>query len=196
MTAQKVYTKIGDKGSTFLADGQKVKKTSLRIETYGSVDELNAFVGLFKDQLAAYQNIETVKSIFTDCIPNIQNELFIIGSELSGFVVRNEQKDCLFTEASVSRLEKEMDEFSKLLPPLKDFVLPGGHLCNSSAHIVRTVCRRVERLVLRMDDTEPVRSEIKIYFNRLSDWFFVVSRLLSLLLGSPEIKWEKSRVLS
>ncbi len=119
----------------------------------------------------------------------IQNELFEIGSELACFAVKKGSEFSLGLE-SIQRLEKEMDTYSRTLKELKNFVLPGGHLANTGGHLARCVCRRAERLILKLDEIDPVRSEIKIFINRLSDWFFIATRVVTQVSESPEIIWQ------
>jgi cob(I)alamin adenosyltransferase len=190
MRLTKIYTKVGDKGTTMLADGRKVAKDSPRIETYGTVDELNAFLGLFRDVLAkegggGFGDLD-------QALARIQNEMHDLGGELS---MPHERLDTsrqqVVTSASVARLEREIDELNAPLPPLANFVLPGGHVANSHAHVCRTICRRAERLVVALAATETVRDEPRIYLNRLSDWLFVVGRVVSARLKIPEILWQQ-----
>lgn len=190
----KIYTKIGDKGTTQLATGQCVSKSNVRIEAYGTVDELNAVVGMLRDTIQA-ANVSTV-----DCadiilmIAKIQNELFDVGGELSvPSEVLNTALQQVVQSTDIQRLEMEMDAFNERLPPLSNFVLPGGHIANSAAHLARTVCRRAERAVVRMSEEIAVRGEAKIYLNRLSDWFFVLSRELSRRHGVEEVIWAQNK---
>ena len=190
----KIYTKIGDKGTTQLASGQCVSKSNVRIEAYGTVDELNAVVGMLRDTIQA-ANVSTV-----DCadiilmIAKIQNELFDVGGELSvPSEVLNTALQQVVQSTDIQRLEMEMDAFNERLPPLSNFVLPGGHIANSAAHLARTVCRRAERAVVRMSEEIAVRGEAKIYLNRLSDWFFVLSRELSRRHGVEEVIWAQNK---
>ena len=190
----KIYTKIGDKGTTQLATGQCVSKSNGRMEAYGTVDELNAVVGMLRDTIQA-ANVSTV-----DCadiilmIAKIQNELFDVGGELSvPSEVLNTALQQVVQSTDIQRLEMEMDAFNERLPPLSNFVLPGGHIANSAAHLARTVCRRAERAVVRMSEEIAVRGEAKIYLNRLSDWFFVLSRELSRRHGVEEVIWAQNK---
>jgi cob(I)alamin adenosyltransferase len=193
MRLTKIYTKVGDKGTTGLANGEEVSKSSLRIEAYGTVDELNAHVGFFRDLLLEEPNAETFPSLIQQ-LKAIQNELFNVGGELStpanSLDISRQQ---VVTEASTKRLETEMDFFNESLPPLANFILPGGHKANSAAHLARTVCRRAERCVVRLAESESIRREVQIYLNRLSDWFFVVGRVVSKKLEVPEVLWEQNK---
>lgn len=186
----KIYTRVGDKGSTMLATGERVLKSNVRIEAYGTVDELNSMVGFLRDSIASDQRL----SDLCELLSKIQNELFDVGGELSvPLDVLDTRRQQVVSLADVTRLEQEMDAFNELLPPLENFVLPGGHLANSTAHIVRTVCRRAERAVVRMSEQDAVRDEIRIYLNRLGDWFFVLSREISRRLGVPEVLWAQNK---
>jgi len=184
----KIYTKTGDKGETRLASGLKVAKDSIRIDAYGQVDELNSFMALMRDELSTDS-----KNIFQDLLDKIlviQNELFDLGSELATPVEKlDPSKQPIISEQQTSRLEQEIDSLSAELKPLTNFVLPGGNRSNSLAHIARTICRRVERTCVGLSKQEDVRSEGLIYLNRLSDWLFTVSRVISHRLNIEEILW-------
>ena len=190
MRLTKIYTKVGDKGLTMLASGAKVPKDSPRIETYGTVDELNSFLGLWRDTLM------TSGAGFADLIAQvgvIQNEIFDLGGELATPAeILDTAKQQVVTKDSIARLEREMDAYNEALPPLANFVLPGGHQANSLAHVCRTVCRRAERLIVHLASVEPIRDEPRIYLNRLSDWLFVASREVSRRLGVPEVIWQQA----
>ncbi len=191
MRLTKIYTKVGDKGQTMLASGQKVPKDSLRIETYGTVDELNAFLAVLHDHLAADAN--KFKDLI-DRIAAVQNETFDLGGELSMPPEKlDPTKQQVVSAAQIARLENEIDEYNEKLPPLANFVLPGGHPANSAAHVCRTVCRRAERLVVKLSREEPVRDDARIYLNRLSDWLFVASREISRRLGVAEVLWKQAK---
>jgi cob(I)alamin adenosyltransferase len=183
MGMQKVYTKTGDKGMTSLVSGEKVHKTDLRVEAYGCVDELNAHIGVLCEALRSVSVLQSLIAPLT----RVQHTLFDIGSELAcrgeGMHIAGVQ------EATVEELEKEMDQWALGLTRLTRFVLPGGHLVNAQAHVARTVCRRAERQVLRVAEVEAVRGEIVRYLNRLSDWFFVLSRWIVAQLGCEETFW-------
>ena len=186
----KIYTRVGDKGSTLLATGERVLKSNVRIEAYGTVDELNSMVGFLRDSIVDDPRLLDLCEPLT----KIQNELFDIGGELSvPLDVLDTQRQQVVAMADVERLEQEMDAFNELLKPLENFVLPGGHLANSTTHIVRTVCRRAERAVVRMSEQDAVRDEVRIYLNRLGDWFFVLSREISRRLGVPEVLWAQNK---
>ncbi len=186
----KIYTRVGDKGSTLLATGERVLKSNVRIEAYGTVDELNSMVGFLRDSIVDDRRLLDLCEPLT----KIQNELFDIGGELSvPLDVLDTQRQQVVSMADVARLEQEMDAFNEVLKPLENFVLPGGHLANSTTHIVRTVCRRAERAVVRMSEQDAVRDEVRIYLNRLGDWFFVLSREISRRLVVPEVLWAQNK---
>lgn len=190
MRLTKIYTKTGDKGQTSLADGSKVSKADLRIDTYGHVDELNSYVGLLRDELPDGDEM----SRWDEKLYLIQNELFDIGGELATpSESLNHEAAYLIRETSITRLEKEIDEMNDQLEPLKNFVLPGGHRSNSQAHVCRTVTRRCERAVHKLSEEFAVRPEIVKYLNRLSDWFFVFSRHVSRELNVSEVIWQQKK---
>jgi len=189
MRLTNIYTKVGDKGSTQLATGLKVPKTSHRIEAYGTVDELNSFVGLLRDDLRSRGLVD-----LDEAINRVQNEMHDLGGELSTPLASlNTERQQVVSEISIARLESEIDLWNGSLPPLANFILPGGHSSNSLAHICRTICRRAERRVCALAEQEDVRPEAKIYLNRLSDWFFVLSRHISRVLGVDEVLWQQKR---
>ena len=186
----KIYTRQGDKGSTLIATGERVLKSNVRIEAYGTVDELNATVGMLRDVISPVPPMADI----CEMIAKIQNELFDIGGELSvPLDVLDTERQQVVSMKDVERLEREMDSFNEQLKPLENFVIPGGHVANSTAHLVRTVCRRAERAVVRMSEQDAVRDEVRIYLNRLGDWFFVVSRELSRRLGVTEVLWAQNK---
>lgn len=192
MRLDKIYTKVGDKGRTLLATGNKVSKGSARIEAYGTVDELNAHVGLLLDLLM--QNSFEGSLEISSSLKLIQHELFDIGGELATpFKALDINKQQVVSEEHVRRLESQIDLFNQGLKPLQNFILPGGHLLNSQSHICRCVCRRAERATVTLSELEQVRECALIYLNRLSDWFFVVSRLFSSRLSCPEILWQQNK---
>ncbi|MDX2250429.1 MAG: cob(I)yrinic acid a,c-diamide adenosyltransferase [Bacteroidia bacterium] len=177
----KIYTKKGDNGETSLLGGTRVSKAHLRIEAYGTLDELNAWMGMLSDQAPALEFVSQIRAI--------QNNLFTIGSILANDPEKSVFKLPEIAEADVILLEKSMDKMEEMLPPLKNFVLPGGHSSNSMAHVARTVCRRAERRVVELHAHSPVNPLIISYLNRLSDWLFVLSRFFSSSTQSPEITW-------
>ena len=179
----KIYTKTGDKGLTSLIGGTRVSKASLRIDTYGTVDELNSHIGLVRDQ--------AVNALRRDLLKAIQDRLFTIGSHLATDPAKMGKKvlpDLL--ESDVQVLEEAMDQMDIELPELRHFVLPGGHQSVSFCHVARTVCRRGERLVIMLNEHEPVEALIIRYLNRLSDYLFVLSRKMAQELNAEEVKWQ------
>ena len=179
--AFKIYTKTGDKGKTGLFGGMRVPKYDRRIEAYGTVDELNSCVGLLRDHCKG----ERTRAVLL----RIQNRLFDLGSNLA-LAPGKQLAVPAVTVAQVKALEEEIDRMSEELPPLKQFILPGGHPTVSFAHLARTVCRRAEREVYALMEADHDLDLIfGVYLNRLSDYFFTLARYLSVKLGVDEIKW-------
>ncbi len=179
----KIYTKRGDKGNTSLIGGTRVAKNDVRLEAYGTVDELNSYVGL----LRSYIREEDLKEILID----IQNQLFKIGSYLAVDIsVSKMRSDFKLDEVRIELLEKEMDKLEGSLVPLKGFILPGGHQATGVCHVARTVCRRAERRVIDIRDVYEIDSWVVRYLNRLSDFLFVLSRHLTNYFGADEIQWD------
>ena len=183
----KIYTKTGDSGSTSLIGGTKVSKSHLRIETYGTVDELNSCIGLCRDLLTD-ENARVV-------LQEIQDRLFTIGAALA--CDPEKQRKILIPdlhEEDITFLEKEIDQMNELLPEMKSFILPGGHPTVSHLHIARCVCRRAERHVVELEQQSAgVELIILKYLNRLSDYLFVLARFAGQQLNAPELPW-KARV--
>jgi cob(I)alamin adenosyltransferase len=177
----KIYTKTGDQGETSLVYGTRVRKDALRIESYGTVDELNAYIGLVRDQEANATRKEILKEI--------QDRLFTIGANLATEPDKDHKKIPDLFESDVALLEQEMDKMDAALPELRYFVLPGGHQSVSFCHLARTVCRRAERLCVSLAESESVDLLIIKYLNRLSDYLFVLSRKMSQELNAEEVKW-------
>ncbi len=181
----KIYTKSGDKGMTSLLGGARVKKSHARIEAYGTCDELNAWVGLIRDQ--------DIFDRYSEQLREIQDRLFTIGSVLA----TDPNKDMMglpdLKNEDVQALEIAMDTMSAELPELRSFILPGGHQIVSYCHLARTVCRRCERLIIRLQEEEGVNDMIVKYVNRLSDYFFVLSRKLALDNGVTDVAWTPRR---
>lgn len=177
----KIYTKTGDEGSTGLFGGKRLSKGDLRIEAYGTVDELNSFVGLLRDQKVNEQRHEFLVWI--------QDRLFTIGSLLAVEPGNTKVKVPALRDEDVVKLENEIDKMETSLEPMKTFVLPGGHPSVSFGHITRTVCRRAERLVIRLHEVEKVDAVIIKYLNRLSDFFFVLCRKMTNELNAKETPW-------
>jgi cob(I)alamin adenosyltransferase len=179
----KIYTKTGDKGNTSLIGGTKVPKSHLRIEAYGTVDELNSYVGLCKDLLSDRQGKNRLQEI--------QDRLFTVGSSLACDPQKEpKMKIPDLHETDVTLLEQEIDHMNDLLPPMKNFILPGGHPTVSHLHIARCICRRAERCCVRLEtEKEEVESIVIKYLNRLSDYLFVLGRYTSHQLNAEEIRW-------
>jgi cob(I)alamin adenosyltransferase len=177
----KIYTKTGDTGTTSLLGGTRVLKSELKIESYGTLDELNAWIGVLRDSNSDERTRDTLKEI--------QDRLFTMGAELASEPEQNKQKLPDLFEKDIERLEHEMDQMNEVLPAMTHFVLPGGHLAVSYAHVARTVCRRAERNIVRLTEHEKVNPLIIRYVNRLSDYLFVLSRWMSKELSAEEVKW-------
>lgn len=177
----KIYTKTGDQGTTSLFGGKRVSKAELRIETYGTLDELNSYLGVVRDQ--------EVNKKRTEILVEIQDRLFTIGSLLATEPGSNVKIPSL-KEVDVQFLENEIDRMDESLPPMRSFVLPGGHQSVSFCHVARTVCRRVERLAIRLNSEQPIDPLIIKYLNRLSDYLFVLCRKMSAELGAEETPWK------
>jgi len=182
--AIKIYTKTGDKGKTSLLGGTKVPKSDLRIECYGTVDELNSYIGLVSDHVPDKHSKNILKEI--------QDRLFTIGSSLACDPVKEPlMKIPDLKEQDVELLEKEIDSLTEKLPPMKNFILPGGHVAVSITHVARCVCRRAERLCVNMQEHEmSIEPLIIIYLNRLSDYLFILARYVAHLLNVEEIPWK------
>jgi cob(I)alamin adenosyltransferase len=175
----KIYTRTGDDGTTGLGDGSRTQKDSLRVEAYGTVDELNSTIGM----LIATIDESAISSMLLD----IQHDLFDLGGELCI------PDMSLIKEHHTERVEKELDRLNEDLPALKDFILPGGSLGAAQAHLARTICRRAERRVISLARQEPVNDVLIHYLNRLSDLLFVVARTVARQSGAGEVLWEHER---
>jgi cob(I)alamin adenosyltransferase len=184
VTLNRIYTRTGDDGTTGLVGGERTKKTSLRVCAYGDIDELNCHIGICVTLLADGSIPELREMLIT-----IQNELFDIGSELATPPGQSWPGLPQTTAEHVERLERWIDQLNAELPELKSFVLPGGTHLNAQAHLARAVCRRAERAVLTLAETEPVSPEVGRYLNRLSDLLFVMSRSAAHAAGTPEYLW-------
>jgi len=184
----KIYTKTGDTGTTALFGGTRVPKHHIRIESYGTVDELNSYIGLVRDQ--------DIDARSKEILLQIQDRLFTLGAILATDpekAILKSGKERLnipkIEEEDIVLLETEMDFMNESLPPMTHFVLPGGHPTVSYCHITRCVCRRAERLTTLLNEHEPIDSRVLKYLNRLSDYLFVLARKLTYLLQAEEIKW-------
>jgi cob(I)alamin adenosyltransferase len=192
MRISKVYTKTGDKGETRLAGGQQVWKDSLRVEAYGTVDELNAMLGVTRAMWLAGTS-EPMRAEIGEELRWMQNKLFDIGGLLATTPGQSFPNMPSVDTADVSRLEGLIDGWQKDLQPLKEFILPGGGVIASSIHLARTVCRRAERHCITLMRKEQVNPPIIIYLNRLSDALFVLARWTAYRLGEPELLWERTK---
>jgi cob(I)alamin adenosyltransferase len=178
----KIYTRTGDEGSTGLGDGSRVPKEGLRVEAYGSVDEANSAIGVV---LAVPGLPEPVRH----CLTGVQHELFDLGGELCIPGHR------MITAAYIERLEQQLDGFNEDLPPLKEFILPGGGPAAAACHVARTVCRRAERRCWSLARAETVGPEVLKYLNRLSDLLFVLARVLARNESGGDVLWQRTRPL-
>ena len=178
----KIYTKTGDKGQTSLIGGTRVPKHNMRIEAYGTVDELNSYIGLIRDQ----EIDEHSKKILIE----IQDRLFTIGSILASDPEKSKMKIPGLLEEDITLLENEMDKMNEILPEMRSFILPGGHTTVSFCHIARCVCRRAERLTIHLSENSAVPDLVIKYLNRLSDYIFVLSRKFTHDLKAQEIPWK------
>ena len=178
----KIYTRGGDKGKTSLLGGSRKLKSNIRIQAYGTIDELNAQMGLLADQPVNQNRVSFLR--------HIQNELFIIGSYLASDPEKQNINLPKVNTDAVDQLETAIDEMDRQLPPLTSFLLPGGHQSVSFCHVARCVCRRAERKVVALDDTQGVDQWILVFLNRLSDYLFVLSRMMAQELKIDEIPWK------
>jgi len=189
----KVYTKKGDKGTTGLIGGTRLPKHHIRIESYGTVDELNSYIGLLRDlinQESKSDHMSPIASAMAQVLIEIQDRLFTIGSQLAADPVKSKMTLPELFESDITYLENQIDEMDNELPPMKFFVLPGGNVVVSQCHIARCICRRAERLVAQLSESEPVEPLISAYMNRLSDYLFVLSRKLAHELNATETPWK------
>ena len=178
-----VYTRTGDAGMTSLVGGKRVEKTCARLESYGTIDELNAQVGL----LLTY----VTEPVDRECLIGIQNRLFVCGAQLATEAESTYTPSSTITSDDVAALEHSIDRASEGLPGWRGFTLPGGCRAAAIAHVCRTVCRRAERRILALDSAEKVSPQLIAYVNRLSDYFYVFALRLNFLQGTEEILWKK-----
>ncbi len=188
----RIYTRTGDAGETRLVGGQIVAKDDLRIETYGTVDELNAFIGMARTSVEQLPSVQMLVPI----LKRIQHELFNLGSILATLPEDVHPKQPRVTAAEITQLEHEMDAANQSLPALRSFVLPGASRVDAELHVCRTVCRRAERLLVRLAREQSVPPEGVRYLNRLSDALFVWSRWANHALAIPETLWEPNQAAS
>lgn len=186
----KIYTKTGDKGETSLYGGTRVSKAAARVESYGTLDELNAFIGLAKAEISDEKVLNQLQKI--------QFDLFTVGSEAATptdkLILANGKNrlDLMISEEEISELEHWMDDLDAELEPLQFFILPSGGKAAASVHVCRTVCRRAERAMVHLNETEEVRPELIKYLNRLSDYLFILARYISKISGEKEEYWNPS----
>lgn len=177
----KIYTKTGDEGMTSLFGGKRVSKAALRIEAYGTLDELNSWIGVLRDQ--------PINGLRKEMLLAVQDRIFTMGSMLAAEPGNTKVKIPTLVDSDVLFLEREIDAMDDALPPMRTFLLPGGHPSVSFTHVARTVCRRAERLVIALSATEPVAPIVIKFLNRLSDYLFVLSRKITLELKAEESPW-------
>jgi cob(I)alamin adenosyltransferase len=179
----KIYTKVGDTGKTSLFNGSVVWKDDLRIDAYGTIDELNSVIGLAVTEI----NDNEIK----DTLLEIQNDLFIAGSDLASPRDSEKKKSLLrISEEDFFKLENKIDYFDSKLPPLKNFIIPGGSKGSSILHVARTICRRAERQVVTLGNNVEIGKDVIIFFNRLSDLLFVLARYENMVNATPDIIWK------
>lgn len=178
----KIYTKTGDKGTTALFGGSRVSKANERINAYGTIDELNSHIGMLRDQEVNHKR--------KDILIEIQDRLFTLGSILATEPGNTKVKVPQLIDSDVKLLEEEMDKMNDILPEMRSFILPGGHQSVSVCHISRCVCRRAERLVIELSEKEEVPEIVIQYLNRLSDYLFVLARMMSSELKADEVPWQ------
>jgi len=191
MRITKVYTRTGDAGQTRLAGGQQVWKDCLRVEAYGTVDELNASVGLVRAMNAEAGSGSAASTQLESDLRWVQNKLFDVGSILATTPGQTFPNMPEVTAKDVTKLEAMIDRCQEELAPLKEFILPGGGKVSATLHQARTICRRAERICIRLGREEPVAAELNKYLNRLSDALFVLARWVSKTQGEPEFLWQR-----
>jgi cob(I)alamin adenosyltransferase len=197
LAINRVYTRQGDDGRTLLVGGQRIAKNDIRIEAYGTIDELNSFVGIARESVSELAGRAPGLAELGGILLRVQHELFNAGSILATLPEDVHPKQARITAEESTQLEREMDRMNESLPPLRSFVLPGGCRLNAELHVCRTVCRRAERLCVSLaKNTGEDAREVVRYLNRLSDAFFVWSRWASHQLGVAETLWEPNRAAS
>lgn len=178
----KIYTKTGDIGETSLFGGRRVSKADLRIETYGTTDELNSWIGLVRDVNTNQSERALLKTV--------QDRIFTLGAELAADPDNSKLKTPALHESDIEELENAIDEMDQVLAPLQYFILPGGNVAVSYCHVARTVCRRAERLTVALNNVAPLDPLIIKYLNRLSDYLFTLARKMAKDLGAEEVNWK------
>jgi cob(I)alamin adenosyltransferase len=192
----RIYTRAGDRGETRLVGGQRVPKDDARIDCFGVVDELNAFLGLARTTAEEFSPQVPALVPFAATLKRVQHELFNLGSILATLPEDVHPKQPRVTAAEAQRLEREIDQANESLASLRSFVLPGGSRLDAELHVCRTICRRAERLLVSLARSQNVPEEALTYLNRLSDAFFVWSRWVNHVLGTPETLWEPNAAAS
>lgn len=181
----KIYTKTGDRGQTLLANGERTSKTAVVLDAFGSLDELNSAIGLTRELIhERSDNKDRLDNVLVK-LKRLQAELFELGAEIAKYKAAKPS----LTGIDVERLEAEIDEFSEHLPPLRSFILPGGGVIAANLHLCRTLCRRAERFIYRVNSQDALRSDLLCYINRLSDWLFVAARYVAAVSGEDELQW-------
>jgi len=193
LAINRVYTRRGDQGQTSLAGGQRVAKDSPRIEAYGTVDELNAFLGAARVTAVELAAVEARLNLLVTILLRVQHELFNLGSILATLPEDVHPRQARITDADITRLESEIDTMNADLPTLRSFVLPGGSHFNADLHVCRTICRRAERALIALSRSETVPPETVRYLNRLGDALFVWSRCASHVTGAAETLWDPNQ---
>lgn len=196
LALNRIYTRMGDRGETSLAGGQRVRKDEPRIECYGTIDELNSFIGMACCSAEELSAREPRIGALARTLERIQHELFNLGSIIATLPQDVHPKQPRVTDADVKQLESEIDAANAELAPLRSFVLPGGSRLNTELHVCRTICRRAERLLVTLADHDDVPPEAIYYVNRLSDALFVWSRWVNHVLGAPETLWSPNKAAS
>lgn len=189
----KIYTKKGDQGETCLVSGERVSKSHVRLESYGTLDELNSTLGVAISLMNQSSHKKELSHALSDILFQVQNDLFNIGSQLACADTDMQSKLPNISESDITKQEKKIDELSEKLPPLRNFILPGGSQLSSNFHVSRTVCRRAERLCIKLREEKTTIDPLLIqYLNRLSDLLFVIARYCNKIENHPEVEW-KSR---
>ena len=184
MQKSRLYTRSGDNGTTSLIGGARVKKCDLRLEAYGTIDELSAHIGLLSAIVKQHTTLDTCR------LQWIQSRLFDVGTHLATPCTEGKTAPCTITAVHIQALEKEIDTLDSQLPALHSFILPDGSIASAQSHVCRTVCRRAERLITLLAEEAPICTEALCFINRLSDFLFVYARFLNKMEGIGEISWK------
>lgn len=196
LALNRIYTRLGDSGDTSLVGGQRIHKDALRIECYGTIDELNSVVGLATVSIEQLITVDPDFGKLLKILRRVQHELFNLGSILATMPADVHPKQPRITPADITQLEQEIDAMNEPLAALRSFVLPGGSRANAELHLCRTICRRAERIAVTLAREEEVPAEAVGYLNRLSDALFVWSRWVNHKTGAPEVLWEPNQAAS